>query len=357
MRCQLSTPYAFVACFFVASSLDGQVIEQCDTCRAGIQFERSVGGSSLPLSDGSRLARDRSGRIYASHAPEPGLVSLLRPSGEVERSLGRLGLGPGEFTRSVIQLHAVAGDSVVAMNGTRLTVLSPGAASVVSSRTIATHAYYWFPLTAESLVVQAPIAGQGLVHLIAGTGRIERSIAAKLPFASEVDPFDRVLVIAPARSGGLWASRVNAFSPARLSLDGDTLARISPVRHWFQPWAGYDRDRPLFRPPQSQVDQLHEYPTGTLWVMFLVADRAWRAQATTRREVPTSEIDWSKVWDTVIEAWDITRGLRLGSVRFEGQGLGFIGDRSLYVRRTDASGELVFDVYQLTLHDRTREER
>lgn len=332
-----------------SAGLAAQVPESCGACRARVVLERSVGGAELPLADGSRLARDGSGRLYVTHAPEAGVIAMLGADGRVERSIGRLGSGPGEFSRSTFNAHAIAGDSLVVLDGTRVSVLAPQLRAVVASRSIETHAYYWFAISSDSLVVQVPLGDRGLLHLFTAADRNARPVGAPRTSPAPSDPYDGVRVIGPGRSRSLWTSPVNRFSPVRLSLAGDTLARLDPGEHWFRPWAGYDRERPLRRPPLPHVHQLHEDPDGILWVMMLVPDKDWAAVGDGIREIPTSEIDWSKIWDTVIEAWDVQRGQLLGRSRVDGQGLSFIDDRSLYVRRTDADGDRIFDVFRLSV--------
>ena len=125
-----------------------------------------------------------------------------------------------------------------------------------------------------------------------------------------------------------------------------SLARSPP---WFESWSGYDPRIPFQAPPRPTLTELQEDSQDRLWVGIAVADRNW-APVEQQGEQLVGTVSMADIQDTVLEVIDWRDGQLLASARVDAEVVGFLNNQPLvYVRREAANGEILIDVWRLSL--------
>lgn len=180
--------------------------------------------------------------------------------------------------------------------------------------------------------VVAPTYNPGEVVIVDSQGRVvartERPGRGPGEFVEisrvVVSPTDSVLLFDPA------LSRVSVLS------NDLEFARSVP---WFTAWTAYEPPIPTLRSIRQDAD-------GLLWVLINVPDSRYRQPT-----VPPA-VDDVSVWDlrsdTMIEVIDPGRAIVVAQRRFDPLFTQFVGPL-VYAHREGADGEIVVDVYRLSL--------
>lgn len=324
----------------------------CPTCRIMLEPVATLGRSGDPaLSRLTRVAVDSRGRFYAAPTYNRGEIAMYDAGGRFVRRFGRAGRGPGEFGAHIHMLQVGPGDSIHVFEGPRHTVLAPALASFVSARLLPLQPDELAFLGGGRMVAHQMLIGRGgvgpLLHVIDPAGRITRSFAG----TERRDPaklYQGMRNVAPAPGNRIWSAHVGSYRAELWGPDGSNPLTVVRSANWFRPWAHEVRGSAagLERP---RIADLAEDRQGRLWVSILVRDPKHRP-ASGAREVPLTEFDANREFDTILEVLDPRTGRLLAHRRF-GQSISeFIGDGSLLTtRREDAEGNIVIDVMRARL--------
>jgi hypothetical protein len=136
-------------------------------------------------------------------------------------------------------------------------------------------------------------------------------------------PGTNVRAIAPAASGGFWATRYERYLIEQFDSVGRVVQTLERSPPWFPPGDGSMNPPNPDRPPFPHVKAIDEDEVGRLWVLIQVADPQYQ-KALHRRENVRSvreslwEItDYDRFYDTVIEVLDPGAARLLASERVD----------------------------------------
>jgi hypothetical protein len=294
------------------------------------------------LSRLSSIAMDGDGFFYVASTYVPGEIAIFHESGAYHRSFGRLGQGPGEFSRRLVRVLTGPGDSVHVIDGIRHTVLAPRAESAVRL-----HQLPFRPLNLAISNKGRLVAGhpspdsRELVHILSPGGTVERSFV-RSPSYDPRFPYSGIRTLSNAGGGRFWVGHSTRYELELWSLEAGLLRRITRDPDWFQPWAGRSQD--VGSRPRLTAHLAYD---GVLWTIIRVPDPDHRAPVAGQ---PVEDVDMNQVEDTVIEAIDERCGKLIGSVRIDAAVAGFLGERPIvFTRREDEHGVVLIDVFRLSI--------
>ena len=248
----------------VAQGTPIQVIEDCRRPCAGIVFERigRIGGdprdpvlmnwraSPTPLAGGGWVATSTS---------EPGTIAFYDSEGRFQRSIGRLGSGPGEFRERAYSFAGPGPDVwVVDPGNQRATVLGPSG-EVLREFPLTGYVAAIAPAGDGSAVVVGALMVQGKTlpgrfHILDSEGNVLESLAAEAiarqAYGISVSP-----------SGTLLGSHVDSYAVQEWSADGQLMRVLTRELPWFRKGDG----RQPFPP---QLMQAPADPAGRLWAIL-----------------------------------------------------------------------------------------
>lgn len=336
------------------------VVRDSTSCQCRVYASKALtvglSDASLDFDQSTRLARNSRGEFAAAPSADPGTLVLVDAKGRTLRRFGRLGEGPGEFRPGPKILFFDRYDSLFVFDRERLTVFAPLTQQL--ARTVAFEIQPWYAtLSAEGrLVVQYPLLVNNgvtqLVHELGPDGRIRRSFGGEPRVLESDDLYARVRAIASARDEGIWVAHQNRLRVEKWGSDGAMRLALERRPSWFSPWSEYVRGEPISARPRPRVMHVGEDDAGRVWISINVADSNWKpaVQLGILEQAPSSAIDWSRLWDSVVEVWDPKGGTLLSSIRFEDEVVGFsLASGVLYTRRMSAGGFSAVDVWTVKL--------
>lgn len=295
----------------------------CPECRVVAKHVATLGGSatdSVLLRANSKLAVDSRGRFYVGQTFTAGIIAMFSASGELVRTFGREGEGPGEFGVRMSHVTVGRGDTIHVFERNRHTRLEPGLGGLVDVRTLSVPVWEVYALRDGRLVGHYPLYGAGEtvtpLHLFDRTGEVVRTFSRSdgpIDYYTELHMAIRVL--AESRSGKLWIGRPNAYRVELWDTSGTHELNLSRDADWFRPWA-VPRD-PLEEPPRPTLFGLMEHESGELWTAIQVADGEWRPHPESGREMTFEELARWDYDDTVIEVLDPEEARLVTRSRFD----------------------------------------
>lgn len=326
----------------------------CRGCRIVLEPIARLGGlddADSPSST-SRVARDSRGRYYVAPTHSPGTIAMYDRMGRLVHAFGRPGRGPGEFG-SIVGIDVGSGDTVHVFEPDRRSLLAPGLAGFVRVHRLP------FPPRATQLVPDGVLlqyldVGAGgrvrlPLHVIGAEGEVIRSFGGTGEPLETDQLRESVCVLGAANGGRVWSAYVNEYRVELWSREGAHVQTIERTADWFPPATGPAAGSVLTHRPHPAINALWHDGRNHLWVSMLVPARTWRA-ADPRQPGRVADVDWSSVYDTVIEVIDIRGGRVLARARFDramarvrGSGIFLFGTRSV------EDGNLVIDVWRARL--------
>ncbi len=355
-------------------------VQRCAACTIELRHVATLGSASdsVLLERTPILARDSRGRTFAT-VVDAGFQPIIvySPDGRVERTIGREGKGPGEYTR-VEALAMMPGDSVVLAHSTvGLTVYSPDGQYVRGGQLFARPDHI-VPIADGRFVVNATVRTEQSVglpfHYVDEGGALVRSFGTENIFPQEGPPFR---AMAPFLSAGLlWISEQRQY---RLELV-DSVGTVSRVIAVETPWwptfvspeavqAFEDSTRPPDRfvyDPTSRPNRLPYRPTfkiasilpdssGRLWVAYHVHVSDWETLdvgydgSTSERRL--ADDMKGRMYQTVVDAVDPESGMLLA--RRVIPGYGWMANDGAFVHiRYGEDGVISIDVSSVRLRGR-----
>lgn len=211
---------------------------------------------------GSFHARDSRGRYYTNSTSQPGVVALWESNGSFARGIGRLGEGPGEFSRSVVQPWVIPGDTLVFYNSRRFTVFDGEGVLIgtIPSRLPIALRPRSYAVASGGLVLvgEAYRSSQGRsLSLVTMSGEHLRSYGDSSPGVDAGD--DRGLrAVAMQENDRFWASLLphEGYAIEHWTLDGDWLQSIRREASW--------APRPLAAPAPAHASRYLPFKLSSL---------------------------------------------------------------------------------------------
>jgi hypothetical protein len=308
-------------------------------------------GLSSPLV----IERISEGRYLVVPATQQGTILLFNSSGRYERSIGRVGQGPGEF-RAVVAIRTGLADSTVLMDGgnRRLAVLDPALAPSRTARVPVMSA--WFGILEDgsvAILTGIPRAGspQDRVHVFSPRMEPIRSFmsAGQVAFGDPAEPPRRRMSV--SKDGVVVVGHHDQYVLEIWTAAGQHVATLQRDPDWFRlnPALRSDGDpSPRLETPRIGAD-------GRIWTVSHVPDRYWRAALDTvrdmygRRVMGVPEGAQNRSWDSVIELINPKTRVLLGSVRMDARVTLISDDGFAADYHQDEAGNPYIDVWRLTL--------
>jgi hypothetical protein len=286
----------------------------CVACT--IEF-RPVANLALPDSgaDGrpSAVRIDSRGRYWLLRQDD--VPAVFTPGGRFLQLLGRRGKGPGEFLDAYDVLSAPA-DSVAVVDGLarRVTVFDrelrlarqstlPFAirSPVVSS---------WPDSIVASGAYPTPESAGWPMHLMSLRNAEARVLRSFGTGAGELRPDGGMTTwhfLSPPVDGQLWAAWVYGYNVQHWTPAGKLLYAFERRPSWFSKPAASRLGSPEIR-PDPFVSGIEQDAAGLLWVFIRVPSQRWKEAwpqvPKGTREVPSRNIAFDKLFDTLIEVID-----------------------------------------------------
>lgn len=314
----------FVACGFPrdADSARGRAPADlaCTDCR--IQLHQVATLSDVDgqiVRDGMRVVEWGDRYLIGGVGDEESQVALVDTAGTVERMIGAVGQGPGQFMGVKSLAADFAGGRVVVL-GRRLTVLDSTFAEIATVRETDYLRAFRIARLQDGFAVNSYAGGRAPILVLDNQLAIRATIGA---VARDLD--SNQYVLAAAVRGGLWAARAAyVYELHRYDSTGREMAVLTPQRGWFLPWstgpasAAQDIRQTPLRP---RVAGLHELPGDKLAVLVITADQAVSARKSRptgpEETAPLSPEEYSRYVDSVIEVIDATTGELIASRRLD----------------------------------------
>lgn len=349
-----------------ASPLQAQRLVQigsvttCARCLIELEHVATVGDDDgLGMLGSVVIARDSRGRFYIFDYSDRGPIKLYAPDGTFVRVIGGEGRGPGEYL-IVPAIVVGAGDTVHVFDSGNLrhTVLSPSLA-VVRTHLIDVNIFPFqcvqlpggdFVLngirrTAESL-------GYPL-HRFTHDGGFVGSFGTDDTFVTPQTEYQKARrTIAAAEGGGVWAAHPTEYRLEHWDDQGQLVTQLVRNADWFPPHDNYGVLSPD-RPPEPRIVAVRVID-GNVWVVIHVGSAEWRRWIRRRRGrdgVYWEAEAYERVYDTVIEVIDPTRGSLIASTRFEHLPLGFLDAAHVYSARGATGDVKRYDVWRVRLRN------
>lgn len=278
---------------------------------------QDAGGQAAVRSFPGSSALTRRGTYLVSDPMAIGIISEFDSAGAFLRNVGARGSGPGEFQR-ILKILVLSTDSVLVVEdqSQRATLLSPDL-TVVRVFTLPVPPYDVVEVQPNLLAaaVAAPNT-EGSITFFDLNGEAVESV---LPFnPGSGPPLPRVIA---AGDGGAWSTRIVGDREVLwVDRDGGTSRTVRLGSEW----VGRAKGGVITpeSPPTAQVRGLWRDDRNQLWVLASIADVEWAkglGEPTRGEGGSTSHRieDRDRVFDTVLEVYDIGTGALVASRRLD----------------------------------------
>lgn len=331
----------------------------CGSCKiVTARTALDVRGSGLTVEPAS-VASDSKGRFWVFSSQLPPLV--FAANGAFIRQIGPRGSGPGEFLPGGI-IAQLPGDTLLLFdvrNG-RAVVISPNLQSVttlplniapgrvlaISSTRVVMSGFARGPNNAGMPLHFVDLSSRGL-RLTRSFGLYNGDIAD--------DPYAQMGLswhLARSGDGGFWTAELLQYRLRKWSPDGDVIMDYERRPDWFPPQMIISPGTP-HEPPPPAMRGISEQDT-LVWTFIHVPDRrwaqAWPKDAPVKGEVRGSSVDFSRLFDTIVEALDIRTRRVTARTRLSDYSLNALEGGRLVTTQTDSSGYPQVTILSLSLH-------
>jgi hypothetical protein len=280
-----------------------------------------------------------------------GVLFSFSSKGHYERTLGRLGDGPGEY-RDAVALLSGPRDSATVLGSNAFAVISiksgQGRSKPVSG--LGTVAATMLP--GGNILLNTSYGKRPAFLLMNGEFKELASFGPTLVLNANGDRDAPRYVLCGSRQGGFWSAKQEyVHRIQRWSLGGQVLQQLDSVPSWYTPYTVTEaRARSGFREkfterPLPRIRAIREDASGKLWILTTVADPNWAPVANVPlmpkysdylRFEPPSDPD--RHLDTIIEIFDAKLGTLLGAWRVHQLLGGFLEDGLAYRIDQDKDG-------------------
>jgi hypothetical protein len=298
----------------------------CARCRIHLQRLVIIGSADGPGSLAGKprsVILDGAGRYWVF---VPGsLPAVFDSQGRFLETIGRQGMGPGEF-RNASHAALLPGDSVLVLDWSqhRATVvgpdLRPGRVIQLPSAMLrwSMVATTWPDRVVANAILTAPnVVGWPLHYMSMRSDRAThlKSFGNNGGEMRPADPYHLGENLAPSSRGGFWAAQQAIYRVTRWDSSGRSLHSFERRPPWF---SGKSNLRPGSHdiPPSPTGTALTEDAAGRLWVFTTVAARNWRAAWKDVPRAKTKDVresstaigpDFTQLYQTMVEVIDPQR--------------------------------------------------
>jgi hypothetical protein len=340
-------PYTFLSSMLLTAGLV--------SCGGDLQRESTPGlvllgtgtGDSLGVSYPFLIRSAPSGKLYVSSQGSTGLIEISDSTGRFDRTLGRLGDGPGEFRHPGTVLFK--GDTVFAEDYERgdLEVFSPDGRSIRRIPTRVLGNFDGVLLRGDTLLLSATLSGDstfGLpLHIFSPDGRRLNSFGASDRSFDPQFPYSMYRLVERESDSSFWAAMTTEYSLELWDTRGVRQRQLKMNRGWFPPVHKTPESADVARPGGS-VFTVHRSKEGRLWIVLSRASAHWRATAgkDTKERPMLSIADYMKYFEIVIEEIDPKSGALLGqAISTDHLIVGFLANDVAYGFDEDSAGRQV----------------
>lgn len=289
-------------------------------------------------------------------------VLLFDHAGNVLKTVGRQGRGPGEFGAPV---KAARGKSdtvfVIDFQNSRISSIAANGEVSGVGPFPPSDPHQFVALPSGDFIMNAVVRERNSIgyplHLLGRDGRIKRSFGSTRPsFRPDAPPL-WLRRLGGGSDSDLWVAREHEYVLEHWRVDGtepEMLMRRDIK--WFPPEQRLTPPTPT-HPPPSYVADLRESGDGLLWVLVTIADDEWRegleptpdTAAALRGVVLYRTRDYDRLHDSVLELVDPVNSRLVLSQRFDKYFLAFADDGFLTSYRETDDGAVVLEIYQVVL--------
>lgn len=329
----------------------------CLRCVVALQEVVVLGDSSGDgrLEEQGAVMADGAGHYFVASNYAPGKIRAFGSTGKYLRTIRPMNR-QGSFQERPLMAMVDGGIALADMLGEQLQVLD------AEFRPI--HVQQMPPLAASGLIAvgdaawvvaaesRTPDLAGIPLHLISRDGHIVRSFGSLQEILSPSAPFESRRVIAAASRGDVWSARVNQYTVELWDLDGVHKLSLHRDAEWFPAWVRYDGLPRLVRPKPS-VAALQQNG-DTLVVLVRVPDAEWKPR--TGRLAPnlqgatvTTDADWERIYDTMVEVIDLRSRRLIASSRVSQNLLGFVSRGHVVSFAEGAAGSARYTVWSLRI--------
>lgn len=329
-------------------------------CRLSIDTTviRSYSAAAVDSLDLSRVREvDRHGNLYVQ-GYEPGVITVLSPTGEFLTRFGREGPGPGELPPGHLGVEVSNLDSIyVQDNRLRLSVFGPDHQFVRSMPLGGIHAGTNMRciLSDGSVISSAAIRG-GNQPATLRRFDADGELVAEFGKPSSGAPANATALsrgVTCALDEAAWAlpSPIEpGYRLERWGPDGKLLNAVTRDAPWFDAGPPLSRAEGMTSKPHSDVRQVLEAHRGLLYTMIVNADPRWE---------PTTRTEWearlAELYDVRFEAIDAISGQLLAVLLVDDQSTlpnaRLMQDGRSYELVVDESGGAHLTAYALHMVD------
>lgn len=283
-----------------------------------------------------------------------GGVAVFNTRGELVKSIGRFGHGPGEFG-GITSIGFGAGDTLWLVDQYfTLHAFTPPPSLEYVRTVVSEHplsgAITRFGILSNAVLWQQRVAPPTLYDW---RGQQRATFGQLQPQATA----NRLIgAVAVKDSSTIWAASGDAYDVQQLNRKGEILQRIARRVDWF-PSGVVPSGVPWEHRPSPRLIAISEDRDGILWVVAQRAALEWRPESAgvTPADVPIpisrirSRADVSQYYQTVLDAFDSRNGKLLASEVLEGDVIGFAAPGVLCRLAEALDGTVQLRLYSLAI--------
>jgi hypothetical protein len=306
------------------------------------------------------IARDAAGRIFVPSRAVPGEIYVFDADGNVLRTFGRRGDGPGEY-RVVNEVRVGARDSLYLFDNAsaRMTVLAADLTVARTTRMPVAVRATEVAVTSDGLIIAADRVSTpdrvGLpLHVVDQKGTLLRSFGSDDTTTYVATPFAMSRALALDQRGLVWAAARTSYRLELWDVGGAKKLDLNGNAPWFRPWV---TDAPLTpdAPPLPWIQAIQVDQAGRIWVLCRISSTDF-AGSLVPEETPRGRFyrltNYARAFDTIIEVIDPIEKRLIAAVRVDDYLTNFVGLGTALGFREDATGVPALDLWELRLNTR-----
>lgn len=290
----------------------------CPECRIELTQIAALGDST----DTTSVQRDAAGRecmvgrfsngeYVLSGVTGGGFLNVYSETGNLVRTIGRKGAGPGEF-RFPLRVAVGSGDSLYVIDdgNSRIQVLS---ATGEYARVFPTRdRYRSFTLLPDDRLLLFRMPSARTDHVFRVFDRLGKEV---MSFGAPQQPDSSLelenWLVSKAPGGRFWTASHWSYELRRWAAPDTSDLSVIRKADWFSSPSVFSAEVYLTIPPPPMLLHAWEDDNGRLWTYTAVADPGWKP-GMGMRVTP----EWqAKVFDTIVEVIDLNSGRLLASYR------------------------------------------
>ena len=318
----------------------------CSACRPSLQPVVRLGASNDPggFAPLVQIAINARNEYVVSSSTFVGELFVYGSDGMFQRSVGRRGDGPGEFSHpQFVTFDSTDSLHTVDMGGARYSVFAPdltfARAAQLQARTLA------FELDATgNLFIVGPKPAGSVTHalqMVAPDGSALQSFDPVDPSARGQAAFGRNIAVDAGNHR--WSIANAKYELNEWDPDSRLIRQVQARRDWIPDSLPMRLDLSREKPP-GQIGGLELDEQGMIWVFAIVPDANWRPVE------PSGQPDMTRLYDTLIEVIDPVTNTLLARGRHDsvvlpirpGRAYSMIeapdGDRRIQIWRMEITG-------------------